>query len=125
MAQSLKHPTLDFSSGHDFTVREFEPHVSLCAECAEPAWDSPSLPVSASPLLMRAHALSVSLCLPLSPSLCLPLSLSPSNKEINFKKFVNVMERKCALRVLTENTGEDVFLQGSLRDNGHRDDADG
>ena len=25
MAQSVKHPTLDFGSGHDLRVREFEP----------------------------------------------------------------------------------------------------
>ena len=25
VAQVVKHPTLDFSSGHDLTVREFEP----------------------------------------------------------------------------------------------------
>ena len=29
-AQSAEHPTLDFSSGHDLTVREFEPRVRLC-----------------------------------------------------------------------------------------------
>ena len=40
MAQSVKHPTLDFSSGHDLTVPEFEPHVGLHADSAEPAWDS-------------------------------------------------------------------------------------
>ena len=27
MAQSLKHLALDYGSGHDLTVREFEPHV--------------------------------------------------------------------------------------------------
>ena len=26
MAQSIKHPTLDFGSGHDLTVHEFKPH---------------------------------------------------------------------------------------------------
>ena len=26
----------DFSSGHDFTVRGFEPHVGLCADSSEP-----------------------------------------------------------------------------------------
>ena len=58
MAQSVKRPTLDFDSGHDLTVREKEPHVGLCADGAEPAWDSPSL--SAPPLLMLAHSLSLS-----------------------------------------------------------------
>ena len=37
----LTGPTLDLGSGHDFTVREFEPCVGLCADGAEPAWDSP------------------------------------------------------------------------------------
>ena len=32
VAHSVKCPTLDFSSGHDLTVREFEPHVGLCAD---------------------------------------------------------------------------------------------
>ena len=30
VAQSLKHPTLDFGSGHDLTVPGIEPHVGLC-----------------------------------------------------------------------------------------------
>ena len=47
MTQSVNHPTLDFSSGHDLTAH------------AEPAWDSvsPSLSV----LLMHNHNLSLSL----------------------------------------------------------------
>ena len=51
MAQSVKHPTLDFGSGHDLTVREFEPDVGICADSVEPAWDSlsPSLPLCSSP----------------------------------------------------------------------------
>ena len=52
MAQLVKHLTLDFGSGHDFTVPEFEPGIRLCVDGAEPAWDS------------------------LSPSLSLPLSYS-------------------------------------------------
>ena len=40
MAQLVKHQTLDLSSGHDLTVRGIEPHV--CADGAEPAWDSVS-----------------------------------------------------------------------------------
>ena len=36
MAQSVKRSTLDFSSGHDLVVREFKPHVRLCAYDAEP-----------------------------------------------------------------------------------------
>ena len=45
-AQSVKHPTCDFSSRHDVVVCEFEPHVRLCAGHMEPAWDSVSLPLS-------------------------------------------------------------------------------
>ena len=29
VAQLVKHPTLDFSSGHDLTVHEFKPHVGI------------------------------------------------------------------------------------------------
>ena len=45
MAQLGERPTLDFCSGHDLTVCEFEPQIGLCADGAEPAWDSvaPSL----------------------------------------------------------------------------------
>ena len=67
MAQSVKHPTLGFSSGHDLAVHGFEPHVGLCADGAEPAWDSLSLSLS---LSLSAH-----------PSLVLSLS-----KLINLKK---------------------------------------
>ena len=41
VAQSVKRLTLGFGSGHDLTVREFEPHDSV-----EPDWDSLSLPLS-------------------------------------------------------------------------------
>ena len=46
MAQSVKCLILDFGSGHDLTVHEFEPRIRLCADSAEPAWDSLSLPLS-------------------------------------------------------------------------------
>ena len=49
MAQSVKQPTLDFGSGCDLMVREIEPHVGLCANSVEPAWDSLSLSFSLSP----------------------------------------------------------------------------
>ena len=49
--QSVKHPTLGFSSGHDLTVVEFEPRIGLCAGGAEPAWDSLSPSPSAPPPL--------------------------------------------------------------------------
>ena len=48
MAQLAKCPILDFSSGHDLTVCDIEPHISLCANGGEPAWNflsqSPFLP---------------------------------------------------------------------------------
>ena len=37
MAQSVKHLTFDFSSGHDLMVHEFEPHMGLHADSVEPA----------------------------------------------------------------------------------------
>ena len=37
VAQSVEHLTLDFSLGHDLTVRGFEPHVGLSADNTEPA----------------------------------------------------------------------------------------
>lgn len=40
---------LDFVSGHDFTVLRFEPHIGLFSDMAEPAWDSPTLPLSLCP----------------------------------------------------------------------------
>ena len=48
MAQSVKRPSLDFSSGHDLMVRGFEPHVWLHADSEEPAWDSLSVSLSLS-----------------------------------------------------------------------------
>ena len=50
VAQSVQRLTLDFSSGHDLTVHEIEPHVGLQADSAESAWDSLSS-LSASLLL--------------------------------------------------------------------------
>ena len=45
MAPLVKRPTPGFGSGHDLMVREFESHIRLGADSAEPAWDSlsPSL----------------------------------------------------------------------------------
>ena len=56
MAQSVKHPTLDFGIGHDLVVCEMEPCIALCADSKEPAWDS------FCPFLARAcmHSLSLS-----------------------------------------------------------------
>ena len=52
VAQSVMCLTLDFGSGCDLMVCETEPHIVLCTDSVEPAWDSlsPSMP----PLLMRA-----------------------------------------------------------------------
>ena len=61
VAQLVKCLTLDFSSGHDLTVCEMEPHIGLCADSAEPAWDSLSPSLSAPPLLMLVLSRSLSL----------------------------------------------------------------
>ena len=47
VTQLVKHPILDFGSGHELTVRETEPHIRLCGDSAEPAWDSLSPSLSA------------------------------------------------------------------------------
>ena len=69
----------NISSGHDLTVREFEPCVGICADSQslEPASDS----------------VSPSLSLPLPSSHSVSLSLSLKNKhETKFKKiFKNVL----------------------------------
>ena len=46
MAQSVEHVTLDFGSGHDVCFLGFELRIGLCTDCADPAWDSLSLPLS-------------------------------------------------------------------------------
>ena len=61
MAQSIKHLTPDFGSGHDVTVCEFEPYFRLCSGSVESSWDSLSFPLSALPLLMCAYSFSLSL----------------------------------------------------------------
>ena len=48
VAQFIKHLTLDFGSGHDLLGCETQPHIRLCADSVEPAWDSLSLPLSLS-----------------------------------------------------------------------------
>ena len=50
VAQSVRRPTLDFGSGHDLTVRGFEP---------EPAWDSLSPDLSLLLPLPGAHSLGL------------------------------------------------------------------
>ena len=57
VAQSVKPPTLDFSSGQDLVNCEIEPPIRLRADSVEPALDSPSPSLCPSP----ACALSLSL----------------------------------------------------------------
>ena len=47
---------LDFGSGHDLTVHEFEPCVGLYAGTVDTAWDS-VCPVSAPPPVVRVCTL--------------------------------------------------------------------
>ena len=47
VAQSVNCLTVDFGSGHGLAVLEFKPRSRLCADSAEPAWDSLSPSVSA------------------------------------------------------------------------------
>ena len=70
VAQSVKRPTVDFGSGQDLMVGKLELCIRLCADSAEPDWDS----------------LSPSLCPSLTHTLMLSLSLS----KINFKNFKNM-----------------------------------
>ena len=60
MAQSVKQLTLDFGSGHDLMVGEFQPHEfkPRIRLCTEPAWDSLSLLPLSLPLPPAVHALS-------------------------------------------------------------------
>ena len=59
--------TLDFDSGHDLTVHGIEPHIGLCTDTAEPAWDSLSPSLSAPPLFSlslskRIHKWQKNIC---------------------------------------------------------------
>ena len=58
MAQLVKCPTLGLGSGHDLMVCEFKPHIGLCGDSAEPAWDSLSPSLSALPLLILSVSVS-------------------------------------------------------------------
>ena len=49
VAQSVKRPTFDFSSGHDLMVWEFEPRVGPRADGVAPTWGSVSPNLSALP----------------------------------------------------------------------------
>ena len=57
VAQSVKHQTLDFGSGHDLMVHEMEPHLGLCADSMELALDSLSPAISVPP-----HCVHVDVC---------------------------------------------------------------
>ena len=59
MAQSVKHPTLDFGSGRDLMVGEIEPQSSHCADSAESAWDSLLLSLCLSLAHVLAHSLKL------------------------------------------------------------------
>ena len=52
MAQPVTYLTAGSGPSHDLTVCEFKPRIGLCADSAEPAWDSLSPILSAPPLLM-------------------------------------------------------------------------
>ena len=58
VAQLVKRLTLDFHSGPDLTVCEFESCIGLCADSVELVWDSLFLPLSAPPPLMLSLSLS-------------------------------------------------------------------
>ena len=62
----------DFSSGHDLAVREFQPHVRLCADSSEPGACF-RFCVSLSLFPSPTHALSLCVCISLSVSLSLPI----------------------------------------------------
>ena len=53
VAQSVKRPTLGFSSGHDLSVLETEPCIGLHAGSVKPAWDSFSFPITPIPKINK------------------------------------------------------------------------
>ena len=59
MAQSVKHSSLDFGSGLDLTVCDFEPRIGLCADSAEAAWNSLSPSLSAPPACVLTLSLKI------------------------------------------------------------------
>ena len=59
MAQSIKRPTLGFSSGHELMVCGFKPHVGLHTDSAQPAWDALSIPLSVLLLLVLSVFLKI------------------------------------------------------------------
>ena len=53
VAQSVKCPTLDFGSGHDLTVHEFQPCIRLCVDGVESALESLSFSLTGRKLYKR------------------------------------------------------------------------
>ena len=64
--QLVKHPTLDFGSGQDLMVCEFEPLAGLCTESTEPAWDFLFSSLPAPPSFVHVRTFMLSLFLSLS-----------------------------------------------------------
>ena len=60
VAQSVKHPAIDVSSGPGLTVRGFKPRIRLCADSLEPASNSVSPSLSLYPYPIHALSLSLS-----------------------------------------------------------------
>ena len=81
MTQLVKCLTLDLASGHDLRVCGSEPHIRLCADGVEPAWDSVSPSLSAPPPLVCA----------------LSLFLSLSQNKLKKKKKINSGAVKCCV----------------------------
>ena len=53
---------LDLGSGHDLSVCGMEPHIGLCADSADPAWNSLFPFLSALPLLYLSPHLPLPTC---------------------------------------------------------------
>ena len=70
----------DFGSGHDLTVRGFQPHIRLCADGSEPE-------------VFFGFCVSLSLCP--TPTCTLPLSLSKINKHL--KKILEMCSKSSKL----------------------------
>ena len=81
MAQSVKRLALDFGSGHDLMVCEFEPHVELCTDSVEPAWNSLSPSVCPYPTCTCTLSLSQKLQNKTEADPTIPL-LGLSSKEL-------------------------------------------
>ena len=105
MAQLVKPPTLGFGPGHDFTIHGIEPHMGLCAESTEHAWDSvsPSLFPSAAHMhvCVLAHVLSLSL------SLALALSLW-QNKSINNLNYIDTKRTEFKLYIFIKVSCKEI-----------------